>query len=88
MNLAGHRLENMPRCKAIFERYTESYLESWARKIIWAHKKLKESGEVFYWSDIRKISGVKKKNVQSTIPYLMKHIDVDIDNQIMELIGY
>lgn len=87
MNLAGHQLENMPRCKAIFERYTESYPESWARKIIWAYKKLKESGEVFYWSDIREISGVKKKNVQSVIPYLMKHTDADTVNQIMELIA-
>ena len=88
MNLLGHQLENMPRCKAIFERYTESYPESWARKIIWAYKKLKESGKVFYWSDIREISGVKKKNIQATIPYLMKHTDADIVNQIMELIRY
>ncbi|MDE6054438.1 MAG: TniQ family protein [Lachnospiraceae bacterium] len=86
MNLLGHQLENMPRCKAIFERYTESYPESWARKIIWAYKKLKESGEVFYWSDIRKISGVKKKNFQLTIPYLTKYTDADMVGQIMALV--
>ena len=28
MGLLGHQLENMPRCRAIFERYTESYPES------------------------------------------------------------
>lgn len=33
MGLLAHQLENMPRCKAIFEQYKESYLESWARKI-------------------------------------------------------
>ena len=42
MNLLGHQLKNMPRCKAIFEKYTESYPESWARKIIWAYRKLEE----------------------------------------------
>ena len=28
MNLLGHQLENMPRCKAIFEQYTETYPEN------------------------------------------------------------
>ena len=88
MNLQGHRLENMPKCKAIFERYTEPYPESWARKIIWAYQKLKEEGEPFYWTDIRKISGVKKKNFQVVIPYLIKHADADMVNQIMEMVVF
>ena len=88
MNLLGHQLENMPKCKAIFEQYTESYPESWARKIIWAYQKLKEEGELFYWSDIRKLAGVKKKNFQLVIPHLMKHKDADMVKQIMELTGY
>lgn len=86
MGLAGQRLENMPLCKAIFERYTESYPECWARKIIWAYQKLKEEGKPFYWTDIRKISGVKKKNFQSVVPYLMKYTDADMVNRIMVLV--
>ena len=86
MNLKGHQLENMPRCKAVFEKYTESYPESWARKIIWAYRKLKEEGKPFYWTDIRKISGVKKKNFESVIPYLIKHTDVEMVSKIMELV--
>lgn len=72
MGLLGHQLEYMPLCKTIFNQYTESYPESWARKIIWAYQKLQEKGVPFYWSDIRALSGVKKKNFQETIPYLMK----------------
>ena len=87
MNLLGHQLENMPRCKAIFERYIESYPESWARKIIWAYKKFKEEGEPIYWTDIRKLSGVKKKNIQLVIPYLTKHTDANTVNQIVLLLG-
>lgn len=87
MGLLGHQLENMPRCKAIMERYAESYPESWARKIIWAYEKLKENGEPFYWTDIRKIAGVKKKNLQLVVPYLMEHTDADTFNRIMELIS-
>lgn len=87
MNLLGHQLENMPRCRAIFERYTESYPESWARKLIWAYKKLKEDDVPFYWSDVRAMSGVKKKNIPATIPYLVKHTDTDIAEQIIALVG-
>ena len=77
----------MPRCRAIFERFKESYPESWARKIIWAYQKLKEEGTSFCWTDIRKISGVKKKNVQLTSPYLMKHTDAEMADQIVKLIN-
>lgn len=87
MGLLGHQLENMPRCKAIFSQYTESYPESWARKIIWAYQKLQCKGVPFYWSDIRALSGVKKKNFQATIPYLRKHTDADMVNHIITLVG-
>ena len=85
MNLLGHQLENMPQCKAIFETYTESYPETWARKIIWAYKKLEEEGKPFCWTDIREISGVKKKHMQEMVPYLIKHTDMDTVKRIINL---
>ena len=87
MGLPGHQLENMPRCRAIFERYTESYPESWARKIIWAYQRLRAQGKPFYWSDIRKLSGVKKKNFLTIMPYLKKHTDDETANQIIALVA-
>ena len=87
LGLSRHHLDNMPRCRAIFEQYKESYPESWARKIIWAYQKLKEEGTPLCWTDIRKISGVKKKNVQLTSPYLMKHTDAEMADQIVKLIN-
>ena len=86
MGVLGRQLENMPRCKAIMERYTESYPESWARKIVWAYQKLEEEGRLFCWTDIRRISGVKKKNLQAVIPYLRKHTDVETVERIIKLI--
>ena len=87
MGLLGHQLENMPKCKAIFERYTETYPESWARKIIWAYQRLRAQGKSFYWSDIRKLSGVKKKNFLTIMPYLKKHTDDETANQIIALVA-
>lgn len=88
LNLQGHRLENMPRCRAIYEKYKESYPESWARKVIWAYEKLmKERDGNIYWSDIRKLSGVKKCNIQLVIPFLGKYTDVETVGKINFLIG-
>lgn len=87
MGLLGHQLESLPKCRAIFERYTESYPESWARKIIWAYQTLMDQGKPFYWSDIRKISGVKKKNFQSIIPYLATHTDTETAKRIITIVA-
>lgn len=87
MDLPAHRLEKMPICKAILEKYTESYPESYARKIIWAYRKLIiESNKPIFWSDIRMLSGVKKKNFQLAIPFLSKYANSDIVNAIINLV--
>lgn len=88
LGLPGHRLEILPRCKAIFERYTEPYEETWARRIIWAYKRLKveSNGKPFYWSDIRVISGVRKKNIEKVIPYLRKHTSHAMAEKIIAMV--
>ncbi len=86
MGFPGHRLENLPLCKAIFDKYTESYEENWARRIVWAYGKLKQEGKPFYWSDIRKLTGVKKKNIDAIIPYISKYSNKQLENEILILI--
>lgn len=88
LKLNKHRLDNMPKCKAIFERYTESYSENWARRIIWAYQKLKEErGNIpFYWSDIRSLSGVKKQKINDIIPHLYKYADQDTVKSIIMIL--
>ena len=70
------------------DNYNESYEECWARRLIWAFDKLKAegSGAPFYWSDMRKISGVKKKNIDKVIPYLRKHTDRKTSDAIIKII--
>lgn len=70
------------------EKYRESYAENWSRRLIWAYQKLKveRKGEPFYWSDIRLISGVKKKNIDKVIPYLENYTDADTVECIKELL--
>lgn len=77
LGLAAHSLEHLPKCRLILEKHTESYEENWARRIVWAYCKLKaeRKDKPFYWSDIRVLSGVKKHNVEKTIPLIQKYAD-------------
>ena len=66
----------MPECRAVYEKYAESYEESWVRKIEWAYEKLRqERGERnICWSDLRKLSGVKKESLKKISLY--SHSDI------------
>lgn len=85
--LEEHRLENMPKCRAVLDKYSETYEENWCRRIVWAYHKLKSETDSFYWSDISKISGVKKKNIDKVIPYLHKYTDRTTANIIIKMIN-
>lgn len=86
MNLPAHRLENLPHCRAVMNRYSEPYEENWARRIIWAYDRLLSSGEPFYWSDIRRLTGVKKQHLERVIPFIRKHTDTSTAEQIEKLL--
>ena len=87
-DLSDYRLSKLPRCRAIFNKYYESYEENWARRIVWAYNKLKSErkNQTFYWSDIRLLSGVKKKNFDSVITLIKKHTDNETFNAILKII--
>lgn len=86
--LPGHRLENMPKCQQILQKYEESYAQNWARRLIWAYEKVKAEKEntPVYWCDIRDISGVKKKNADVILPLLVQYTDIKTAEEIRSLI--
>ena len=86
LGLLQHQLENMPKCRAIMEQYTESYHECWARRILWAYKQLLKEGRV-RWVDIRVLAGVKKEKMAVVKPYLWKHGDEEIVREILLIAG-
>ena len=91
LDLQGHRLENMPLCREIIHnsRFTESYPEHWSRRLIWAYNKLKEErgDRPIYWVDLRRISGVKERNLGKVIPLIHNYADADTTKTIIKMIG-
>lgn len=72
LDIKQHQLEHMPKCRAILERYAETYPEFWARKLVWGYKVLRQEQDIIYWSDLRKITGVKKERINEILPYLVE----------------
>lgn len=87
--ISRHRLENMPKCCEILRRYAESYDENWARRMVWAYKKLKEERQdaPVFWTDIRKLAGLKKHKLHDIYPYMVKHSNKDTADRIIALIS-
>ena len=88
LGLLGHQIENLPKCAAILKRYTEPYGSAWARRIIWAYDKLLVEcrDKPFYWSDIRRLSGVKKSNLDKIKPFLPRFTTPEKTAAIIEKI--
>lgn len=88
LGLLKHQLDKLPSCRAVCERYAESYPELWARRLIWAYRKLQtEHNGPIYWSDIRSLAGVKKKHFDAAYPYLLKHGDRETVEAVTQLAG-
>lgn len=75
--LHWYRLQNAPKCQSIMARYHETYEDHWCRRLVWAYQNLKaERGEApIYWVDLRRISGVKERNLSKIAPLIHKHTD-------------
>lgn len=85
LGVTAYGFKNMPQCIAVYERYAESYEESWARKIVWAYKKLIQKNSAVYWTYLRKLSGVKKESYQKAIPFLEKYADKETYTNILKI---
>ena len=85
LGITSYGFKNMPKCMAVYERYVESYEESWARKIVWAYNKLKKENTTIYWSYLRKLSGVKKESYQKASSFLEKYTDRETYTDILKI---
>ena len=89
LELNGHRLENMPLCQKIMQRYAESYEEHWARRLVWGYHKLKcEYGsKPVYWVNLRRLTGVKERNLARIIPLISSYTDLHTTEIIVNILG-
>lgn len=87
LRIKKHQIEYMPRCKAILERYSESYPEFWARKLAWGYKLLKQDQDIIFWTDLRNVVGINKKHIDEIVPHLGRYLETDQVEEVMRIIG-
>ena len=87
-HLHWYRLQNAPKCHAIMQKYYETYEDNWCRRLVWAYNKLKKErgDQPIYWSQLRRISGVKERNLHKVIPLIHKYTDRKTAKIIREII--
>ena len=70
------------------DTYYETYEENWARRLVWAYNKLKieRKDKPIYWVDLRRISGVKERNLSKVVPLIHKYTDHETTQMILQII--
>ncbi len=86
LRIKKHQIEYMPKCKAVMERYSESYPEFWARKFVWGYKLLKREQDIVFWTDLRNVVGINKKHMNEVVPYLGRYLEADQVKEVMRLV--
>lgn len=89
LGLNGHRLENMPLCQKVMQEYAESYEEHWARRLVWGYHKLKSEygSKPVYWVNLRRLTGVKERNLARIIPLIRSYTDLHTTEIIVNILG-
>ena len=87
LRIKKHQIEYMPKCKAVLDRYSESYPEFWARKLAWGYKVLKQNQDIIFWTDLKNAVGINKKHIDEIIPYLGRYLEADQVEAVMRIIG-
>lgn len=79
---------HLPKCKTVIEKYSESYPELWARRLVWGYQVLeKEYGEGnFYWTHLHKLTSVVKRRMDEVVPFLPRYADKELINKIMKVV--
>lgn len=86
LNIKPHEIKNMKMCNDVLNKYSEPYPELWARRLVWAYNKLKNEKNNFYWTDLKRVSGVVKANFETILPYLEKHTDQNTIEKIKDIV--
>lgn len=86
VGIKEHRFENMPKCKALLQKYSESYAELWARQLVWCYSMLLENKETICWTKMRKITNIKKENFNKIKLYLKKYTNDCVAREIEKIV--
>lgn len=82
------RLDYLPKCRELVQKYHEEFPVYWAREVIWCYHYLSgimEAGDI-KWKNIRDVTNMRKENFIEALPYLPLFADQDVADRIRKLV--
>lgn len=87
MSWPDKRLDYLPRCKELVQRYSmESMEEYWARECVFFYKILLEESTTITWRNLRDKTNLTRKNFERCKKYLSNYTDKVMAEMIRKLI--
>lgn len=86
LGLPKDQMEHLPSCMDEISKYLETKDEYYAREVVWATKRIKNSHKTLNRTEICKLTNVNKRLFIRAIPHLTKYCDEETANQIKQLI--
>ena len=86
MGFYQKKFNKLPLCKAEIEKYQESYPEYWARKVVWAEKRVRSSSNNLNITNISKLTSIKKPQLLQCVDFIDKYTCKEIAEEIRIII--
>lgn len=86
LGITSKQMDKLPLCKAEIEKYSESQEHYWAREVLWAIKKIDDSGIDLCWRRVRELINIRKVNCESCMSILKELTDTVTYERIRQLL--
>lgn len=82
VGLSESGMKKMPKCREEIKNYSIPQEQLWAKKVVWAVKKILSEGQPLNWKHIRNLTNMRNENFQVCKPYLEMYTDAEMAERI------
>lgn len=79
-------MKKMPKCREEIKNHSIPQEQLWAKKVVWAVRKIQSRGQTLNWKHIRDLTNMRNENFQTCKPYLEMYADNEMVDGIKELL--
>lgn len=76
----------LPRCLAEIRQHEESQEQYWAREVVWAVRRIEDSGSILTWRKVRDLTNLRPQNFRICLPFVYRCTDWMRAEQISHLL--
>ena len=70
LSISSRSFNRLRHCANYVKQFEETQEEFWAREIIWAITKIEKEGSELYYTAVRRLLNVKRKQIAAALPFI------------------